>query len=61
MADGFIWSAIFIFQLVQGFYLSRFSFSGGGVAWFAHIGGFFAGLFLAKYFKKPDFPLWGIF
>ncbi len=50
-----------IFQLVQGFYLSRFSFSGGGVAWFAHIGGFFAGLFLAKYFKKPDFPLWGIF
>jgi len=49
------------FQMVQGFYLSRLPFSDGGVAWFAHIGGFFAGLFLAKYFKKPAFLLWGIF
>lgn len=27
-------------------------FSGGGVAWFAHIGGFAAGLVFAKLFKK---------
>ena len=47
-----------IYQLIQGFYLSRFKFLGGGVAWFAHIGGFFAGVFLAKYFKKPFFPIW---
>ncbi|MBI5750158.1 MAG: rhomboid family intramembrane serine protease, partial [Nitrospinae bacterium] len=25
---------------------------GGGVAWFAHIGGFFAGLILIKFFKE---------
>jgi len=30
---------------------------GGGVAWFAHIGGFLAGMFLLRYFRKPR-PRW---
>jgi membrane associated rhomboid family serine protease len=30
-----------------------------GVAWFAHIGGFAAGLALVHVFRDPDIPLWG--
>ncbi len=32
---------------------------GGGVAWFAHIGGFLAGLALVGLFKRRDVPFWG--
>ncbi|MBI3452671.1 MAG: rhomboid family intramembrane serine protease [Rhodospirillales bacterium] len=31
----------------------------GGVAWFAHIGGFVAGLGLIVLFKRPEIGLWG--
>lgn len=31
----------------------------GGVAWFAHIGGFIAGLVLIGLFKRRDIPFWG--
>jgi len=31
----------------------------GGVAWYAHIGGFLAGLMLIILFKRSDVPLWG--
>lgn len=31
---------------------------GAGVAWFAHIGGFAAGLLLIPLFKRRDVPLW---
>lgn len=39
----------FVFQLINGIGLLGSS-SGGGVAYGAHIGGFFAGLFLVKFF-----------
>lgn len=32
---------------------------GGGVAWFAHIGGFIAGMLLIGLFKHRDIPFWG--
>ena len=32
---------------------------GGGVAWYAHIGGFLAGLALIMVFKRRNVPLWG--
>jgi membrane associated rhomboid family serine protease len=41
----------FLLQLLYG-YLSLGSESGGGVAWFAHIGGFISGLILVNIFKK---------
>jgi membrane associated rhomboid family serine protease len=31
----------------------------GGVAWFAHIGGFMAGLALVPFFRLPGVPMWG--
>lgn len=31
---------------------------GGGVAWFAHIGGFIAGMVLLRYFRRPRRPRW---
>jgi membrane associated rhomboid family serine protease len=31
----------------------------GGIAWYAHIGGFFAGSALIILFKRSDVPLWG--
>jgi len=33
--------------------------SGGGVAWYAHIGGFLAGMALIGLFKKRTVPFWG--
>ncbi|MGA1826328.1 MAG: rhomboid family intramembrane serine protease [bacterium] len=33
--------------------------SSGGIAWLAHIGGFFAGLFLIRYFKKTHIKFGG--
>jgi len=45
-----------VIQLVNG--LVTFGFQGGGVAWFAHIGGFAAGLLLVGVFKRRAVP-WG--
>jgi membrane associated rhomboid family serine protease len=45
-----------VVQLVNG--LLTFSFQGGGVAWFAHIGGFAAGMLLIGLFKRRMIP-WG--
>lgn len=45
-----------IVQLLNG--LVTFDAEGGGVAWFAHIGGFAAGLLLIGLFKRRTFP-WG--
>ncbi len=33
--------------------------SAGGVAWFAHVAGFVAGMFLIGLFKRKDVPFWG--
>jgi membrane associated rhomboid family serine protease len=43
-------------QVVNG--LLTFNFSGGGVAWFAHIGGAVAGMALIGIFKRRFVP-WG--
>jgi membrane associated rhomboid family serine protease len=45
-----------VIQLLNG--LLTFNFQGGGVAWFAHIGGFAAGMLLVGFFKRRDAP-WG--
>ena len=42
----------FFFQLLYGL-PSLGGMSGGGVAWFAHIGGFLAGMILIKLFARP--------
>ncbi len=48
---GFVLGFYFVIQLFQGtFSLGE---GGGGVAWFAHIGGFIAGLLLVGLFKQP--------
>ncbi|MCZ6878352.1 MAG: rhomboid family intramembrane serine protease [Acidobacteria bacterium] len=48
---GFVLGFYFVIQLYQGtFSLGE---GGGGVAWFAHIGGFIAGLLLVGLFKQP--------
>ncbi len=41
----------FLIQLVSG--SASLSSHGGGVAWFAHIGGFLAGMLLIGFFKRP--------
>lgn len=45
-----------VVQLLNG--LLTFNFQGGGVAWFAHIGGFAAGMLLIVVFKRRLVP-WG--
>ncbi len=45
-----------VVQLFNG--LLTFNFQGGGVAWFAHIGGFAAGMLLIGIFKRRVVP-WG--
>lgn len=45
----------FLIQFVSGW--SSFGSKGGGVAWFAHVGGFLAGLPLLLLFKKKKVPL----
>ncbi|MFB3820418.1 MAG: rhomboid family intramembrane serine protease [Candidatus Methylomirabilales bacterium] len=45
-----------VIQVING--LFTFSFQGGGVAWFAHIGGFAAGMLLVGLFKRRMVP-WG--
>ncbi len=42
----------FLYQVVNGILFLPFT-AMGGVAWFAHIGGFLIGYFLAKVFGKP--------
>ena len=49
------------FWFLQQFFFGVVEFSGepggGGVAWWAHIGGFVAGLALVKLFARPERPL----
>jgi membrane associated rhomboid family serine protease len=45
-----------VIQVVNG--LLTFNYEGGGVAWFAHIGGFVAGCLLIGFFKRRSVP-WG--
>jgi len=42
----------FIFQFFQGILSLPYAGRVGGVAWFAHIGGFFTGLFLIRFFVR---------
>lgn len=47
-----------ILQIIQGAYsLSDLPFADGGVAWFAHIGGFFGGILLVRLFKKREYTI----
>jgi membrane associated rhomboid family serine protease len=50
----------FFIQVFSGFgSLSANSFTGGGVAWFAHIGGFIAGILIIRLFPaKPRWRPW---
>ncbi len=48
---GFALGFYFVIQIFQG--TLAFGQGGGGVAWFAHIGGFIAGLLLVGLFKQP--------
>jgi len=42
---------VFIIQLASGFgSLGERDYTGGGVAWFAHVGGFVAGMLLIRAF-----------
>ena len=45
----------FVFQFLNAFLSAG---TGGGVAWYAHIGGFLAGIMLIGIFKRRDVPLW---
>ena len=50
ISAGFMLGFYFVLQFFQG--TLSFGQSGGGVAWFAHIGGFLAGLALVGLFKQ---------
>src|SRR5262245_37667215 len=54
VAAGIVLGMWFVLQLLSGG-ISLGS-SGGGVAFFAHIGGFVAGMALIGFFKRPDVP-----
>ena len=54
VAAGFVLGMWFVMQLLSGG-MSMGS-KGGGVAFFAHIGGFLAGMVLIGLFKRPDVP-----
>lgn len=49
---GFVLALWFLLQLWSGG--ATFGQGGGGVAWFAHIGGFVAGMLLIRFFKYPS-------
>ncbi|MCP9446160.1 MAG: rhomboid family intramembrane serine protease [Nitrospira sp.] len=51
---GLVLGMWFVTQLVSGG--MSVGASGGGVAFFAHIGGFVAGMALIGFFKRPDVP-----
>jgi membrane associated rhomboid family serine protease len=51
----------FVIQFFSGIgSLSEVDYTGGGIAWFAHIGGFLAGMALIRLFKdtRPAFKAW---
>lgn len=51
----------FVIQFFSGLgSISEVDYTGGGVAWFAHVGGFLAGMGLVKLFKdvRPAFRAW---
>jgi membrane associated rhomboid family serine protease len=54
VAAGIVLGMWFVLQLLSGG-MSLVS-TGGGVAFFAHIGGFVAGMALIGFFKRPDVP-----
>ena len=54
VAAGVVLGLWFVMQLLSGG--MSIGSSGGGVAFFAHIGGFVAGMVLIGVFKRPDVP-----
>jgi membrane associated rhomboid family serine protease len=54
VAAGVVLGMWFVMQLLSGG--MSLSSKGGGVAFFAHIGGFLAGMALIGLFKRPDVP-----
>jgi membrane associated rhomboid family serine protease len=54
VAAGFVLGMWFVTQLLSGG--MSLGSKGGGVAFFAHIGGFVAGMALIGLFKRPDVP-----
>jgi membrane associated rhomboid family serine protease len=54
VAAGIVLGMWFVLQLLSGG--MSLGSSGGGVAFFAHIGGFVAGMALIGFFKRPDVP-----
>ena len=46
----------FLFQFLNALVISG---QGGGIAWYAHLGGFAAGMLLIGIFKRKDVPFWG--
>ena len=51
---GFVLGFWFLLQLLSG--SASLGQGGGGVAWFAHVGGFVAGMALIGLFKRRDVP-----
>lgn len=54
IAAGFVLGMWFVMQLLSGG--MSIASKGGGVAFFAHIGGFLAGMALIGLFKRPEVP-----
>ncbi len=57
VAAGIVLGMWFVMQLFSGG--MSIGSAGGGVAFFAHIGGFLAGMALIGLFKRPDVPFFG--
>jgi membrane associated rhomboid family serine protease len=54
VAAGFVLGMWFVMQVLSGG--MSIGGAGGGVAFFAHVGGFVAGMALIGFFKRPDVP-----
>jgi membrane associated rhomboid family serine protease len=54
VAAGFVLGMWFVMQLLSGG--MSIGGPGGGVAFFAHVGGFVAGMVLIGFFKRPEVP-----